>query len=76
MITITLDEAEKRFGPLLEPRTGTYRMFEVEDGEWRPHFQDAGVVGYQLYPPRSGDSPKTRWRPKSRPGLTQRDRKP
>jgi hypothetical protein len=63
MITIDLVEAEKRFGQLLDPATRTYCMFTDPngEGEWRPHFQDAGVIGYRLYPARP-DTPPGRYR--------------
>jgi hypothetical protein len=64
MITIDLVEAEKRFGPLLDPATRTFCMFTDPNGEseWRPYTEHRrGVIGYRLYPVRP-DTPRGRYR--------------
>ncbi len=49
-MTLTLEEAEARFGPALDPATRTYRMFDDGPWIWRPEYVQGEPVRYRRYP--------------------------
>lgn len=62
MVTISIKDAEARFGPLIEMRASSFLEFETPEGLWRPVFEDGSVRNYRLFPKRP--VVKKKWTPR------------